>query len=130
MRTVCAGCETKYYPAEQVLRDAGLDEQAGRAFTKGVGCDVCHNSGFRGRAGIYEVMEVTPEIRRLIHRAAASHELRQKLGEHGVLTLREEGVQFAMSGRTALEEVLRATHLEDADKPKGSTTKKMRRRVA
>ena len=114
VRTVCPGCTTKYYPAERVMRDAGLPDKAGLSFTKGVGCPQCHNSGFRGRAGIYEVMEVTVEIRRLVHRAAATHELRHKLSEHGVLTLREEGVQLAMSGRSGLEEVLRATQVDDA----------------
>ncbi len=113
VRTVCAGCATKYYPAEQVLRDAGLTEKSGRAFTKGTGCERCHNSGFLGRAGIYEVMEVADEIRRLIHRASPTHELRAALQVHGVLTLREEGVQLAMRGRSSLEEVLRATHIDD-----------------
>jgi type IV pilus assembly protein PilB len=113
VRTVCGGCATKYYPAEQVTRDAGLGDQGGRAFTKGAGCERCHNSGFQGRAGIYEVMEVTDDVRRLIHRAAPTHELRASLREHGVLTLREEGVALAMRGRSSLEEVLRATHVDD-----------------
>jgi type IV pilus assembly protein PilB len=120
VRTVCSGCATKYYPAEQVLRDAGLADKGGMAFTKGAGCQQCHNSGFKGRAGIYEVMEVTDDIRRLIHKAAPTHELRATLREQRVLTLREEGVHLAMRGRSSLEEVLRATHVDDESQPSRS----------
>jgi type IV pilus assembly protein PilB len=113
VRTVCGACATKYYPAEQVLKDAGLADKSGMAFTKGAGCEKCHNSGFQGRAGIYEVMEVESDIRRLIHEASPTHVLRAMLRQLGVLTLREEGVHLAMRGRSSLEEVLRATHVDD-----------------
>ena len=58
-------------------------------------------------------MEVTPGVRRLIHQAAPSHQLRSKLREDGVGTLRDEGVRLAMRGQSSLEEVLRATHTDD-----------------
>ncbi len=128
VRTLCPGCVTKYYPSEQVLADAGLGDQTGLAFSKGAGCQQCHNSGFRGRSGIYEVMEVTPGVRRLIHQAAPSHQLRSTLREDGVGTLRDEGVRLAMRGQSSLEEVLRATHTdeepggEQATGPKGRGT--------
>ena len=109
VRKICEGCPTKYYPSEPVLRDVGLADMAGRAFRKGSGCQQCHNSGFRGRVGIYEVMEITPDIRRMIHHAAPSHELREKVREQGGLTLREEGVQIGLENKTSLEEILRAT---------------------
>jgi type IV pilus assembly protein PilB len=108
-RTLCLGCRTKYYPAEYVLADADIEEYAGRAFQKGGGCQRCHNSGFAGRIGVYEVMEVSPELRRMVHRAAATHELRDKIREHGGLSLREEGVALALQGKSSLEEVLRVT---------------------
>ena len=120
VRTLCPGCVTKYYPSEQVLADAGLGDRTGLAFSKGAGCQQCHNSGFRGRSGIYEVMEVTAGVRRLIHHAAPSHELRSKLREDGVGTLRDEGVRLAMRGQSSLEEVLRATHTDE--EPGGETT--------
>jgi type IV pilus assembly protein PilB len=112
-RTVCPNCAAKYIPALNVLRDAGLADKPGRPFRKGAGCRECHNSGFRGRAGIYAVMEVTDELRRLIHCAAPTHELRDMLRKQGVLTLREEGVLLALEGKTCLEEILSATHSED-----------------
>ena len=108
-RTICTGCRTKYYPAEHVLQDAGIEEYAGRAFQKGGGCQRCHNSGFAGRIGVYEVMEVSPVLRRMVHRAAATHELRDKVREQGGLSLREEGVAVALQGKSSLEEVLRVT---------------------
>jgi type IV pilus assembly protein PilB len=112
-RTICQSCGTKYFPAEQVLADAGIPSMAGRPFSKGAGCQSCHDSGFQGRAGIYEVMEVTPALRRMIHVGAASHELRATLRTHGFKSLREEGVLLAINGRTSLEEALRVTKMED-----------------
>lgn len=114
-RTICPSCETKYYPAEHVMRDAGLDGLAGRAFKKGAGCQACHNSGYHGRLGVYEVMEVTPDVRQLIYRGTSSHELRRTLKQHGYKTLREEGVLLALDGRTSLEEVLRVTKSDESD---------------
>ena len=113
-RTICPHCETKYYPAEHVLKDAHIPDKTGKAFRKGAGCNVCHNSGFQGRMGIYEVMEVTPAVRRMIHHGAPSHELREKAQqEDGMLSLRQEGVKIALDGRSSLEEVLRVTASED-----------------
>ncbi len=116
-RTICGQCATKYYPTEQVLGDAGLGDHAGRPFRKGTGCKHCHDSGFQGRMGLYEVMEVTPELRRLVHRAAPTHELREKLRDLGSLTLRQEGVLLAIEGRTSLEEVIRSTQDEEDPLP-------------
>jgi type IV pilus assembly protein PilB len=114
-RSICQACATKYYPTEAELRDAELSDKANRAFRKGAGCQQCHDSGFQGRFGIYEVMEVTPEIRRMIHKAAPTHELRSKFRDQGGRTLREEGVLAAIEGQSSLDEVLRVTHNEDCD---------------
>ncbi len=114
-RTVCPECATKYVPEEASLRDAGLLNRPDLIFRKGVGCKACHNSGFKGRAGIYAVMEVTPDLRPLIHHGAASHELKAHLHQRGVLSLRQEGTHLALDGRTSLEEVLAVTHSEDVE---------------
>jgi len=115
-RTVCASCAAKYHPSESVLNDAGLLESAGKAFRRGGGCRQCHNSGFAGRCGVYEVFEVTPELRRMIHLGRPTHELRAKMRELGALSLREEGVALAMDGRTTLEEILRVTQNDDEER--------------
>jgi type IV pilus assembly protein PilB len=116
-RTICPNCATKYFPTEQELQDAGHPDKVGRPFKKGGGCKQCHDTGFKGRLGIYEVMEVTPELRRFIHRGAATHEIREKMRTQGVLTLREEGVELALAGKTTLDEVLRVTHNDDGEEP-------------
>jgi type IV pilus assembly protein PilB len=126
-RTICPACATKYYPAEHVLADAGLTDQTSRAFRKGAGCPQCHDSGCKGRVGIYEVLEVTPELRRMVHRSAPTHELRDEARKNAFLTLREEGILVALAGKSSLEEVLSVTHNEDAgeksNKPPRSATK-------
>lgn len=114
-RSICQSCATKYYPSEKELVDAGLADKVGRAFRKGSGCQVCHDSGFQGRFGVYEVMEVTPELRRMVHKACPSHELRAEFRKWGGRTLREEGVAAALDGQSSLEEVLRVTTNDDAD---------------
>jgi type IV pilus assembly protein PilB len=114
-RSICPACSTKYYPTEHELHDAELTDKANRAFRKGGGCQQCHDSGFQGRFGIYEVMEVTPELRRMIHKGCATHELRAKFREQGGRTLREEGVLAALEGQSSLDEVLRVTHNDDCD---------------
>jgi type IV pilus assembly protein PilB len=114
-RSICPGCETKYYPTEKELGDAGLLDKVGRAFRKGGGCQSCHDSGYQGRFGIYEVMEVTPELRRMIHRGCPSHELRAEFRKGGGRTLREEGVVAALEGRSSLDEVLRVTIDDDVE---------------
>ena len=118
-RTTCPSCATQYYPPEHALADAGLGGRTGRAFRRGGGCAACHNSGFQGRLGIYEVMEVSPAMRRLVHLAAAAHELREAFQKRGGLTLRQEGVLIAQDHRSSLEEVLRVTASDETvDGPK------------
>jgi len=114
VRTVCPSCETKYHPSPETLADAGIKDQVGRPFRKGAGCQQCHDSGFQGRLGVYEVMEVTPTLRRFVHDGAAAHELRNVMRRLGAKTLREEGVFLALAGKTSLEEILMVTH-NDAD---------------
>ncbi len=112
-RTICPSCSLKYYPSQQVLNDAGIPEMTSKAFRKGAGCTECHDSGFRGRLGIYEFMEVTPELRRMIYRSEPTHALRRVLKQENQLSLREEGVLRAINHETSLEEVLRVTQVDD-----------------
>jgi type IV pilus assembly protein PilB len=114
-RTICPDCETKYFPTEAELADANLTDLRGRPFKRGGGCKKCHDTGFRGRLGIYEVMEVMPSVRRLIQRAAAAQEIRDLLRQEGRSDLRTEGIALAMDGRTSLDEILRVTHSDDEE---------------
>lgn len=114
-RTICPACSTKYYPSEQELTDAGLLDRVGRPFLHGQGCPQCHDSGFKGRCGVYEVMEITPALRRMVHRGVPSHEVREAFRQGGGRTLREEGVAIALEGKSSLDEILRVTHCEDGE---------------
>ena len=111
-RTICPYCRTSYYPADSALADAGWLGDTKRTFFKGEGCKQCHDSGFRGRVGIYEVLEVVEEIRVRLHRAEEEEEIKAFARQHGWRTLREEGLRLVEEGRSTLEEVLRVTHAE------------------
>ncbi|MCW5769330.1 MAG: Flp pilus assembly complex ATPase component TadA [Phycisphaeraceae bacterium] len=114
-RTICAACRTKYYPTPEVLADAGLASMVGRPFQKGGGCPQCHDSGFQGRLGVYEVVEITEHMRRLVHNRGSSQMLRDQAARDGAMSLRQSGVQLALAGKTSLEEVLRVTRTDDAE---------------
>ena len=111
-RTVCPSCKTTYYPPPSVLAQAGWTDTRPRAFQKGEGCKQCHDSGFRGRLGIYEVMEIDDHVRTLIHARASEQEIRKYLASIGHTDLRREGLLVVEKGESMLEEVLRVTHLE------------------
>jgi type II secretory ATPase GspE/PulE/Tfp pilus assembly ATPase PilB-like protein len=87
----------------------------GRAFQKGAGCGQCHDTGFRGRAAIYEMLEISGEIRRMVHRGAATHEFRSFMEKHEMRSLRQEGVHLALQGRTTLDEVFMSTGQDEED---------------
>jgi type IV pilus assembly protein PilB len=76
---------------------------------KGKGCSTCNNTGYKGRIGLYEVLEVTDEIRELILIGASALELRKKAIDDGMLTLRASGLQKIRGGVTTIEEVVRET---------------------
>ena len=76
---------------------------------KGTGCDRCNNTGYKGRVGLYEVMEVTEELRELILVGASGLELRRKAIDEGMITLRRSGLRKVMAGMTSVEEVVRET---------------------
>ena len=76
---------------------------------KGKGCDSCGGLGYKGRAGIYEVMAMSPELRRMVLRGASVAELRDQAVAEGMLTLRMDGVVKASKGVTTLEEVVKET---------------------
>ncbi len=124
VRTVCPNCSEPYRPEAEVLKKAQLADRTDQAFVRGNGCPSCHQSGFTGRTGIYEVMEMFPELRRLIQKGVSSHEIRDRWIEGGGVTLRQEGVMVALSGRTSLEEALGVTHGEGDALP-GSVGRKL-----
>jgi type IV pilus assembly protein PilB len=76
---------------------------------KGKGCGICNNTGFKGRVGLYEVMEISDELRELIIIGASAMELRRKAIDLGMVTLRESGLYKLREGITTIEEVVKET---------------------
>ena len=76
---------------------------------RGKGCDRCLNTGYKGRVGLYEVMEISEELRELILVGASGPELRRKAVDEGMITLRQSGLRKVKDGMTSLEEVVRET---------------------
>jgi type IV pilus assembly protein PilB len=111
VRRVCAQCKQDHPHAPQALVEAGFtpDEAQRVVPKKGAGCERCNNTGYKGRVGLYEVMEITEELRELILVGASGLELRRKAIEEGMITLRRSGLQKVMDGVTTIEEVVRET---------------------
>jgi type IV pilus assembly protein PilB len=78
-------------------------------FMKGSGCDTCSGTGYKGRAGLYEVMALSPELRRMILRGASVADIRDQAVTEGMLTLRMDGMKKIERGVTTLEEVVKET---------------------
>ena len=76
---------------------------------RGAGCEKCNKTGYKGRVGLYEVLEVTDEIRELVLVGASALELRKKAIDEGMITLRRSGLRKVQAGMTTIEEVARET---------------------
>ncbi|HEX8336141.1 MAG TPA: type IV-A pilus assembly ATPase PilB [Pyrinomonadaceae bacterium] len=111
IRRICKDCKAEHPVPPEALVEIGFSkEEAGQLKNyKGAGCPKCNNTGYKGRVGLYEVMEVTDEIRELILIGASALELRKRAVEDGMITLRESGLHKIRNGVTTLEEVVRET---------------------
>ena len=113
VRRVCKECKEPIHMPAQALIDVGFPkaEVGGFKLYKGRGCPTCNNTGYRGRVGLYEVMEISDEIRELILAGASSMELKKKAIDEGMISLRLSGLQKVRDGLTTVEEVVRETVL-------------------
>ena len=113
VRRICVGCKEPLEVPEQALLDAGFTPEEVKTTTvyQGKGCATCNSTGYKGRAGLYEVMEINDELRELILVGASAIELKKKALDNGMITLRRSGLTKVASGQTTLEEVLRETVL-------------------
>jgi type IV pilus assembly protein PilB len=111
VRRICSNCTSDHPHAAQALVEAGFtaDEAQKVIPKKGAGCEKCNNTGYKGRVGLYEVMEVSDELRELILVGASGLELRRKAVDEGMITLRRSGLHKVMEGVTTIEEVARET---------------------
>ena len=113
VRRVCKNCKEEVKVPKKTLLDIGFREEElkGLKVYKGKGCDVCNGTGYKGRVGLYEVMEVTDTIKDLILSGATALDLREQAIKEGMITLRRSGLIKIKDGITSIEEVLRETVL-------------------
>jgi type IV pilus assembly protein PilB len=111
VRKICSECaEQIEVPFEALVRAGYTPDEARQAkIKKGHGCTTCNGSGYKGRVGLYEVMEINDELRELILVGASAMELKKKAIENGMTTLRRSGLTKVMLGMTTMEEVARET---------------------
>ncbi len=113
IRKICKDCKAEVKTPIQALVNAGFSQEEAKSVKtyKGEGCKACNGSGYKGRIGMYEVMDIGEDIQELILVGASAREIRRKAVEEGMLTLRQSGLAKIKTGATTLEEVLRETVL-------------------
>lgn len=111
VRKICPSCRERYEPSLREIHAVGLDPSNTRAatFMRGNGCSECHDQGFRGRIGVFEIFNVNEEVERLIYSNGTSAQLRSLSRQLGMRSMREDGVRKVMAGMTTVEEVLSVT---------------------
>ncbi len=111
VRRICKECKAPVHTPDEAMIDVGFVASEVKEIKtfKGAGCSTCNGTGYKGRVGLYEVMEITEELRELILVGASGLELRRKAIEEGMLTLRHSGLEKIRQGMTTVEEVVRET---------------------
>ncbi len=114
-RRICGNCKQEATYDEEYLRAAkvDLDWAHGTTFYKGEGCDQCGGSGYKGRAGLYEVMIMSSSLRKAVMNEMGTDELRELAQSEGMLTLRQDGLKKVERGTTTLDEVIKETTVAD-----------------
>ena len=111
MRRICQTCKTPYEPKDEEL--AFYEESGGlpkTAFFHGEGCNFCAGTGYRDRIGVFELMRITPEIKRLIVGWATQDELQRMAASQGMRTLRDEAIRLIADDVTTISEVVRSIY--------------------
>ena len=114
VRRICSQCREPSKPSEEMLYELGAtaDEVADKTFYRGRGCDVCNNTGYKGRVGLFELMVLNDQLRQMVMENAPADELRKVAKGGGMIPLRDYGLEFVYDGTTTLEEVMRETVLD------------------
>ncbi|MFO1041648.1 MAG: type II secretion system ATPase GspE [Planctomycetaceae bacterium] len=117
VRKICTECRTEFEPSDELLMELQLPIAQARQykFYYGRGCQRCNNSGYKGRCGIYELLEIDDDIRDLVTSAASVEEIKNYARSQGMTTLREAGLKLIFDGVTTIDEVVRETVMEDIE---------------
>jgi len=114
VRTICPDCvELVDYPREYLTEIGVPVKELGTRFQRGAGCDQCRQTGYQGRAAIYEICLVTEPLRKLIMQKCDGGELKQCAIAEGMETLRQDGWRRVAQGKTTIEEVVRVTQTDE-----------------
>ncbi len=111
VRKICPKCKVEYQAAEDEKKILGIPEEENITIYKGEGCKACMNSGYKGRIGVFEVLEVSKEIRKLIDDQASGDEIQEMALSQGFHTIFEDGKQKVLDGVTTVSELLRAAYI-------------------
>jgi len=113
VRRVCQNCKEEVETPIQALLSIGFAESEAHSLklVKGRGCEKCANTGYKGRVGLFEVMDMSDDMRELVLSGATAMELRRKAIEEGMVSLRQSGLQKIREGLTTIDEVVRETIL-------------------
>ncbi|NLX56246.1 MAG: Flp pilus assembly complex ATPase component TadA [Planctomycetaceae bacterium] len=114
VRRICTQCREETTPTPELLAQLGLapEQEPDLKFYRGAGCDLCNNTGYKGRVGLFELMIITDKLRDMIMVNASVDEMRTEAQSNGMVGLRESGMAFVRQGITTAEEILRETILE------------------
>ncbi|MFP4255652.1 MAG: type II secretion system ATPase GspE [Desulfobacterales bacterium] len=111
VRVLCSECKEPYTPDASTLDRLGVDPEKGQtpSIYRATGCSSCFHSGYRGRVGIYEILELKSALQNLVLRTYDSHRIKNEAVRHGMTTLYQDGIDKVLNGITTIEEVLRVT---------------------
>lgn len=115
VRVLCPKCKKRYTPEPEELQMIGLSKKDldGATICKPVGCVQCKNTGYKGRKGIFELMELDTTTREMVFRGEPTIKLREQAKLNGMVGLMEDGVRKVLTGITSIEEIVTLTHRED-----------------
>ncbi|MBW1902272.1 MAG: Flp pilus assembly complex ATPase component TadA [Deltaproteobacteria bacterium] len=112
VRTICPECKTDYYASKSVLKELNIEEDKKLRLSEGKGCSACFDSGFKGRTGIHEMMEISEGLQSLILENPSIDMIQKYLSKNGQKRLKELGYEKVLNGDTTMEEVRRATSMD------------------
>ncbi len=109
VRRICPHCREAYTPEREELERIGLQDEKDLVLYRGKGCPMCFHTGYHGRTGVFEVLKITPALRRAIHQRSSREKLRELALESGYVPLEQNAVRMVLEGVTTVEEALKVT---------------------
>ncbi len=109
VKKICKNCKVEYTPEEEIVQMLNLPDGNGVKLYRGAGCVACNGTGYAGRMGIFEMMNISPAIRKMILKGESSVDIKEQALKEGMQTLRVNGIEKAIKGETTIEQILAVT---------------------